>query len=309
MFSDVARQTIILSSVFTLLAVLSLSLHVKVRLRQGFGPEDWLTVAAFGITLALVAQTIWAVADGGQGQHVASVTHSEFEMLGKSLLVHEELWALVNTFIRLSTSIFIKKVFGVVNRWKLSGIAAMTLSVLHGLATLLIGALVCRPLSAAWDPAVKGVCINQKVSFVVIEAVGLAIDLMILFIPFLIIPQIQMSRKRKLGIILILSAGGFVTIITGLRIAALHRVNSSDLTYDQAYLGLLSILGALISIIATCVPSFAAIYNQMRTGIFLRYRIYTQWNSLRVARESSATAFVRSITRPSPVTEEGKLEV
>ncbi|KAI0879750.1 hypothetical protein GGS24DRAFT_438740 [Hypoxylon argillaceum] len=45
---------------------------------------------------------------------------------------------------------------------------------------------------------------------------------------------------------------------------SLHRFDSLDLKYDQAYLGLLSTFSALIGIIARCVPSFAAIYVGMQ---------------------------------------------
>ncbi|KAI1355775.1 hypothetical protein F5Y01DRAFT_326304 [Xylaria sp. FL0043] len=260
---DVAQQTIVLSSVFTFLAILSFFAHITARIviLRKLGLDDWLTVGASVISLALVTQTIWAVAKEGQGRHVSLVTHTEFELLAKSLLVHEELWALVNVLIRISASIAIKALFGVVNQWRVLSNVAMTLSILHGIFSVLIGALVCRPLNAAWDPNVEGTCINQTASFIAIEAIGLAIDVMILAIPCLVIPRLMMSRKRQWAFVLLLSSGSLVTIITGFRIAALHRVGSLDVTYDQAYLGLLSTLGALLSIIASCVPSFRHIYK------------------------------------------------
>ncbi|KAI1276573.1 hypothetical protein F5Y07DRAFT_366310 [Xylaria sp. FL0933] len=260
---DIAQQTIILSFVFTILAILSFFAHITVRIviLRKLGLDDWLTGGAFVITLALVTQTVWAVVHEGQGRHVSLVTHTEFELLAKSLLVHEELWALVNILIRLSASIAIKALFGNISQWRILSNVAMTLSILHGVFSLLIGALVCRPLNAAWDPTVEGTCINQTASFIAIEAIGLAIDILVLAVPCLVIPRLMMSRKRQWALVLLLSSGSLVTIITGVRIAALHRVGSLDVTYDQAYLGLLSTLGALLSIIASCVPSFGPIYK------------------------------------------------
>ncbi|KAI0802601.1 hypothetical protein GGR55DRAFT_664826 [Xylaria sp. FL0064] len=275
---DVAEQTIILSSVFTLLAILSFSAHVTARIviLRKLGLDDWLTGGAFVITLALVTQTIWAVVEEGQGRHVSLVIHTEFELLAKSLLVHEELWALVNILIRLSASIAIKALFGNIRQWGILSNVAMTFSILHGIFPLLIGALVCRPLNAAWDPNVEGTCINQTASFIAIEAIGLAIDILVLAVPCLVIPRLVMSRKRQWALVLLLSSGSLVTIITGVRIAALHRVGSLDVTYDQAYLGLLSTLGALLSIIASCVPSFGPIYKA----------IYKKLRPLYIARHS-----------------------
>ena len=45
-----------------------------------------------------------------------------------------------------------------------------------------------------------------------------------------------------------------VLIITILRICSLHSVSSPDYTYSKGYLGLLSVLGALLSIITCCSP-------------------------------------------------------
>ncbi|KAI0535221.1 hypothetical protein GGR58DRAFT_21294 [Xylaria digitata] len=263
---DVAQQTIVVSSVFTLLASLSLSFHITVRLsllKTRLGFDDWLTVMAFLISLVLVAQTIWAVRGEGQGQHVTSIIYTQFEMMAKSLLIHEELWALTNSLIRLSASITIKKIFGAIDRYRIWSNVVMALSIIHGLSTILIGALVCRPLNAAWDPNVEGICINQTTTFVAIEAAGLALDLLILAVPFLAVPQLHMRRRLKCAAIFVLSAGVSVAIFTGLRIGALHSVNSFNVTYDQAYLGLLSTVGALTGIIAACFPSFAAGYRHM----------------------------------------------
>lgn len=50
-----------------------------------------------------------------------------------------------------------------------------------------------------------------------------------------------------------------VLIITALRIAALKRVTSQDFSYDRGYLGLLSILGPLITIVCCCATSIPRI--------------------------------------------------
>lgn len=58
-----------------------------------------------------------------------------------------------------------------------------------------------------------------------------------------------------------------VTIITGLRIGALGRVDSPDLTYNESYLGLLSTLGALLSIITSCATSLLQILRTLMRQI------------------------------------------
>lgn len=57
-----------------------------------------------------------------------------------------------------------------------------------------------------------------------------------------------------------------MTIVTGLRIAALGRANSPDFTYDLGYLGLLSVIGALLGVITCCAQSFPKFLSRMFPG-------------------------------------------
>ncbi|OTA92615.1 hypothetical protein M434DRAFT_31634 [Hypoxylon sp. CO27-5] len=215
----------------------------------------------------LVGQITWAVIDEGQGQHMSDMTRSQFELSAKSLLVSEALWALVNTFIRLSALILLHKVFGAtaVNRYQ--SVLLIGLSILHGVATLLTAILICRPIRASWDSNLRGgTCGNQTAAYVVLEACGLLVDIAIIALPFRPVLTTHLLMKRKINILLVLSSGVVVIVITGLRIAALHRVNSSDFSYDQGYLGLLSTLGALLGIISCCAPSFAQFYRQLKAS-------------------------------------------
>ncbi|KAI1180325.1 hypothetical protein F4777DRAFT_529765 [Nemania sp. FL0916] len=261
--SHLGFKTIASTSVLTLLALLSLSIHIIVRvfIHKNIAFDDFLTVLAFAISLSLVGKTIWCVAVEGWGEHVANVTHTHLEMIAKSLLVDEELWSFVNTLIRASGLIFSIKMISEHRLARAVATYALIFSILHGLSTLIVGALICRPLNAAWDSSIKGACINQTASFISLEAIGLAIDIMILSIPLFVFARLDKRLREKCGTLIMFSVGTLVTIITGLRIASLHRIRSLDLTYDQAYLGLLSTLGALISIIATCIPSFPCAYR------------------------------------------------
>ncbi|KAI0840098.1 hypothetical protein F5Y06DRAFT_248107 [Hypoxylon sp. FL0890] len=291
--STVALATIVCTYVFTFLALLSLAIHGYMRLNNPnrFSLEDFSTSLAVIITLALVGQITWAVVDEGQGQHVSDVTQSQFELTAKSLLVSEALWALVNTFIRLSALILLHKVFSATAVNRFQSLFLISVSILHGVAALLTAILICRPIRASWDSHVRGgMCGNQTAAYVGLEACGLLIDIAILALPFRPVLTLQMRTRRKLSVLLLLSAGVVVTIITALRIAALHRVNSSDFSYDQGYLGLLSTLGALLGIISCCATSFAQFFRHLKSST-------SQHLLLRLLRSSFRSGLRETIDR------------
>ncbi|KAI1770233.1 hypothetical protein F4818DRAFT_274425 [Hypoxylon cercidicola] len=201
--SDVALATVICTYIFTFLAIVSLAIQTfeTINRWRKFELEDLLTWIAFIISLALIGQITWAVVDESQGQHMSNVTRSQLELIAKSLLVSEALWALVNTFIRVTASVFIHRIF-VVETLPLTGV-----SIVHGIAALLTAVLICRPIQASWDDQDQGTCGNQTAAFISLEVIGLIIDIAILALPIWFIFSLHMQLKKKVSTIFIMSAG------------------------------------------------------------------------------------------------------
>lgn len=55
-----------------------------------------------------------------------------------------------------------------------------------------------------------------------------------------------------------------VFIVTGLRLQALHMVNAQDFTYSKGYLGLLSAIGASLTVFFCCAPCVVGLYHLLR---------------------------------------------
>lgn len=62
-----------------------------------------------------------------------------------------------------------------------------------------------------------------------------------------------------------------VIIVTALRLKALDRVSSPDLTYDKGYLSLLSNLGALVAIATCSAPVAYSFFQRLWKDSSLQY--------------------------------------
>jgi hypothetical protein len=80
-------------------------------------------------------------------------------------------------------------------------------SALHCIAVVLEVFLICRPMAAAWNNNLAGTCGDQIVSYVVLEILGLLIDLVILVWPVWLLATLQLSPKTKAWLIFIFSSG------------------------------------------------------------------------------------------------------
>ena len=159
--------------------------------------------------------------DEGQGHHIEDESSTEVGLVVKvsysigwakalltsmqSLWINEVLWSIVNTLLRVSVSLSLLSLFGVAYARPII-VTLLILSILYGLAAFLEAMLICQPLSAAWNPIAN--CANEIVAFVILESIGLIIDVAILVVPAIVIWRINMKPSRKLGIIVIFSLGG-----------------------------------------------------------------------------------------------------
>lgn len=123
----------------------------------------------------------------------------------KDLLVGQSLWAAAVFFVRASVlslyiHIFRPKPFRIL------------CYVVHGInfsyfaATVLGSCLVCRPISAGWDPQ-AGTCGDQKSLDLFIGTFNLIMDVTVVVLPLPIVWKLQMTRAKKIALSAIFGMG------------------------------------------------------------------------------------------------------
>lgn len=80
---NIALITIICGWTFMGIALLAVSLFVWSRRKAniGFGLDGYLTILALVTSIALIAQTTWAIVDEGQDSHEAKISKTKFALV------------------------------------------------------------------------------------------------------------------------------------------------------------------------------------------------------------------------------------
>ncbi len=78
---------------------------------------------------------------------------------------------------------------------------------LHGIAFILAVSLQCKPVESIWNPEVKGKCINLTAVGVAGAIFSIVEDLIILILPIPEIINLQMSKSKKWGLVLLFGIG------------------------------------------------------------------------------------------------------
>ena len=83
----------------------------------------------------------------------------------------------------------------------------LVIAILFGLVVVLETFLICRPLAVDSNAHIDGICGDQVVSYLVLEALGLFLDSAILVLPLLSIWKIYISLRTKISIAIMFSMG------------------------------------------------------------------------------------------------------
>lgn len=80
---NVALITIVCGWTFLVIALLivSLLLWCRSRIQRELGLDVYLTVLALATSIALIAQTTWAIVDEGQDHHEAEISKTRFALV------------------------------------------------------------------------------------------------------------------------------------------------------------------------------------------------------------------------------------
>ncbi|GAW19288.1 hypothetical protein ANO14919_087740 [Xylariales sp. No.14919] len=121
---------------------------------------------------------------------------------------------------------------------------AHTIIILHVLlyvSGIIADTTTCIPLSALWEPWIRGKCINKKVLDIAGAYFNLAVDVFILILPQRIIWNLHMPKNKKIGVSIIFSFGILSIVCAAGRIYSNHKVEyagegDTNYTLSEVYL-------------------------------------------------------------------------
>lgn len=133
-----------------------------------------------------------------------------------------------------------------------------------GIAVILVTVFQCTPVSGYWNRQIPAKCIVDDYAFFVGIAVpNILTDAAILSLPVPYIWRLRRTRSQKVALLSIFALGGFVTIISIVRLTTLVSVDlkSPDLDYNFAYVGVWTSTENNMAIVSACLPSLRPVLS------------------------------------------------
>ncbi|WAO92396.1 Hypothetical protein NCS54_00990300 [Fusarium falciforme] len=162
----------------------------------------------------------------GSGDHIFNVSPKEFSLLlDLSKWAGVPLYALSTLVIKAAILLFYLR-FSVDRSFEFCTYTVLSVVVVYCLAQC-IGHMAID----CYKPTDSG-CQPLAILFIACAACNVATDLAILFLPIWILRPMKVPTGRKVGIALILMAGGFVSAVSIVRLISTIYVKTEDLTYE-----------------------------------------------------------------------------
>ncbi|KAF2398528.1 hypothetical protein EJ06DRAFT_113644 [Trichodelitschia bisporula] len=238
--AEVAGTTIL----FLVLCWLTFVLRVWVRMRMinAFSLDDWLIGASLALFTAYSAMTFIGL-HWGVGLHAEELTARQRVNAMKAWYFGELFYILNTTVLRLAVGIFLLRLaLRRPHRHILYALNAT--NILFNAYYLIFTIFQCTPIKTYWlrlgSPAdqaraAHGVCHAHIgiASTYAQSAVSAVLDWAFAIIPGIIVWDLQLSRRRKIPLVMILSVGAVASAATIIRIPYIHTLSAShDFLWD-----------------------------------------------------------------------------
>ncbi|KAK7971394.1 hypothetical protein PG989_016410 [Apiospora arundinis] len=117
-----------------------------------------------------------------------------------------------------------------------------------------------------WNNERHGKCINMDAQTYTCAALNIVLDIVIFFMPIPQLMKLDLSWKKKMGIIFTFLVGLFVTICSVVRLHALiDWTLSTNPTMDYAKLAVWSLVELDVGVICACMPGMAGLFRHLKT--------------------------------------------
>ncbi|MCJ1380211.1 hypothetical protein MMC17_003314 [Xylographa soralifera] len=254
-----------------MLIVLTMRMVSKSRISRNLGLDDWMALTAGIFTTAMSAVTIAALNEGGLGPHWWNVPLLDF--VNPAFTARLFVLQLVNTwsttFAKLSILFFLLRLFPKTVRRSLANLIffGIGLNLLYTVILTLYLGIVCspRPGGGGQFPAQCSGEIRLQVGDAS-AAMNLFLDLYVLAIAVPTIATLQMSTRRKIGVILVLGTGLLACLCSVMTIY--YRVVTSptdDPSWNQVPPIVVGMLEPIIAVITACLPALPVLWGHVST--------------------------------------------
>ncbi|KKY16294.1 putative integral membrane protein [Phaeomoniella chlamydospora] len=248
-----------------------LRLYARIFVVKALGPDDILMVFAAILSWAFIIATILAV-ENGLGDHIeVVVAKGTITTYAQIVWFSSIFYNACLGFIKIS----VLSLYARLGDRTLKKMAFVMVVIVASSATanVLVCIFQCSPIAAAWNSAItEKTCVNINAFYLANAGTNIATDVMTYMLPWNTVRKLQIPKKQKIAVGVMLCLGLFACISSIVRITTIPRMlSSSDSTYVISEAMYWSVIETNIGILAASIPSFKPLVKRYLPRILGEY--------------------------------------
>ena len=200
----------------------------------------------------------------GLGRHIQYLAFDNATKALEYFFIIEVISMLTLMFSKLSIGFFLLRFFQQNRNWRWAIWGTMAISTVTCLLGALVALFQCNPIKKMWNPFIDGTCHPQAGNYTshLQGVVSLLADFTFAILPVFFLWKVQMKRRIKFAICILMGLGVFTGIFAIARTVLLGDLNNDDLTWSLVPLSIFATLESLLSIIAATIPTIQPLFKK-----------------------------------------------
>ncbi|KAK2806791.1 hypothetical protein FQN50_005653 [Emmonsiellopsis sp. PD_5] len=255
---------LVVNVIFMPLAVIAVLIRLWTRfaVTRAGGLDDYLMVLAVLSSIVLSGLTI-TMLHYGLGKHMWDVPLTQFSPRFLLLnLMAATIYCVGIGATKVSILLLYLRIFPL-SKFRIAAWAIIAVAAGYNIASICVNLFSCNPIPMSWDVSIlHGNCIDRPTFYFANAGLGIATDFATLLVPIL---QLPLRQKVMVGGILVM--GGFVCIVSIIRLTTLSALQkTTDLTYATTNALLWCVIELNLGIIGGSFPALRPFFRQYFPG-------------------------------------------
>lgn len=264
----------VITPLFGVLAVLFCLCRVWARSLTGLAAswqtDDWmcLVTTIFSVPLTVVS---YLFAAHGLGRDLWMVDFDDITFVLEMYYYSEILYLAVIFMTKISICYFYLRIFPK-KEFRVRVFTVIGISAASAVAFIVITIFQCWPIPGAWlrwDGTYTAVCRSVQTQALWGAIVSIILDVATIFLPMTELWALNMSLRKKLGVMTMFATGVFVVVVQVLRIVYLLKFSATtNFTRDYTATSIWSNVEVYVGIMCACFPQCRTLLTRFGPKIF-----------------------------------------
>ncbi|KAF2206935.1 hypothetical protein CERZMDRAFT_22441, partial [Cercospora zeae-maydis SCOH1-5] len=236
---------------------------------SGYGTDDWTILLCMALLVPFNA-LVQLMVENGLGTDNYTLAPLQITLFLKYFLI----FTIVYTVLVMVSKVSILQLY--LRIWTIDAVSIWFrrlcgfLIIVHSITIVaFVFAVIfsCGPVSYGWtfwDGLHTGYCINRSAMLYALGAINICYDVLVFILPLHNFLKLNISWRRKTGVLLIFMVGLLVTICSIVRLQYLVKIGvSKNPTWDYNNTVIWSSVECNFSVVCTCMPAMAGLLQRI----------------------------------------------